>query len=82
VRYTLRKTLGPLAAGTALELVDVDGEGFDKIAKKRHGYVTVRMPLMSRKLRDQNHPLIRQMVAANGTFDIETDNLVKMRDRG
>jgi len=80
VTYAIRETFGPLAGGTRVELVDPENQGFDAIAKHRHGYVTVRM-VMSKKLRDQKHPLVRQMEATNGAFDIEADNLVKLRVR-
>ncbi len=78
--YAIRKTYGPLAAGTRVELVDPVNQGFEKIARARHGYVTVRLN-MSNRFRNQRHPLISHMEAANGAFDIEADNLVKLRDR-
>lgn len=78
--YVIKKTYGPLAAGTRVELVNPSGRTFDQIARGRGGYVTVRM-IMSHKLREQKHHLIKMMEAQRGTFDIEADNLVKLRNR-
>lgn len=81
MKYAIRKTYGPIASGTRVELVDPNSDGFENIAKARGGYVTVRLPHMSKKFMDQDHPLISHIVAHSGAFDIEADNLVTLRDR-
>lgn len=78
--YAIRKTYGPIASGTKVELVDPNRQGFDKIASERGGYVTVKLVSFGKKFREQNHPLVSHLEATNGAFDIEADNVVKLRD--
>lgn len=63
--YAIRKTVGPIASGTRVELVDLPA--------------TVRLTHMSKKFRDQNSEFVRELIATDGIFTTDADNLVKLR---
>lgn len=83
--YVLRKSFGPLSAGTRLDVL-AHPDWRVKERKRRgqrtneHGYATVRLANISRKLREQlqAHPVHHQLLR---TWDIEADMLVKLRRR-
>lgn len=79
--YVIRKTFHALAAGTRVELVPFHYKSFEEQAHKRGGYVTVKIPHMTKKFLDQNSSFVRHVEAQRGAFDIEADNVVKLRDR-
>lgn len=67
--HAIRKTFGPLSPGTQVETI-----------RSKGGISTVRLRTISPELRQQNHPLVREIVSKAHMFEIPTDMLVKLRD--
>jgi len=79
--YVLRKTFGPLSAGTPLVLVYFDDRTWERDRVNASGYATVKLANVSPALKEQikRHPIHRQLL---GAFDIEADLIVRRRNRG
>jgi hypothetical protein len=79
LHYTLRKTFGPLSAGTPVTVLRRDEHKWEKRGDTNlPGYATVRLANVSDELRSQikNHLVYRQLL---GAFDIEVDMIVRHR---
>lgn len=68
--HTIRKSYGPLSAGTNVDLISQDGN-----------VSTVRLVTApSEAFRKQNHPVVKEM-GASGIFTIPTSYLIERRKR-
>jgi len=76
--HVLRKTFGPLSAGTPVIVISLPRKRRGKTVEP--GYATVRLQTISRKLREQiqDHPVHHQLLSP---FDLEADLLVARRSR-